>query len=157
MSGIVAVARSEGAVAERQAHDFVTLRVDRQLFGISVTAVRDVLRPQPITPVPLAPDAVAGTLTVRGRIVTAIDVRARLGLGKTHAAAGYRLVGVEHQGDSYGLIVDSAGEVVSLPLQDFEHNPVSLPAAWRQVSMGIYRLKDELLVVLNVEKLLTFS
>jgi purine-binding chemotaxis protein CheW len=60
--------------------DFVTIRLAGQLLGIPVLSVHDVLKPQKITRVPLAPDSVAGVLNLRGRIVTAVDLRSSLGL-----------------------------------------------------------------------------
>ena len=69
-------------VGTNVANDFVTMTVAEQLFGIPVLTVQDVLGPQRITRVPLAPPEVAGALNLRGRIVTACDVRRRLGLPK---------------------------------------------------------------------------
>lgn len=157
MGQLVASASPSRAVAKHEVRDFVTMRVNGQLFGIPVIVVQDVLRPQKITPVPLAPREVAGSLNVRGRIVTAIDVRARLGLDSAAAKSPYMLVAVEHKNEIYSLIVDNVGEVLSLSMKDFEHNPSNLPPQWQQVSMGVYRLKSELLVVLDVENLLSFN
>lgn len=156
MGNLVAVAAKP--VAVNQVKDFVTMRVEGQLFGIPVTVVQDVLRPQKITQVPLAPKEVAGSLNVRGRIVTAIDVRARLGLApREKGSKNYMLVAVEHKNEIYSLMVDTVGEVLSLTLKDFEHSPSNLRPEWLQVSMGVYRLKSELMVVLDVENLLSFN
>lgn len=157
MGQLVASASPSRAVAKYEVRDFVTMRVNGQLFGIPVIVVQDVLRPQKITPVPLAPREVAGSLNVRGRIVTAIDVRARLGLEPASNPNAYMLVAVEHKNEIYSLVVDNVGEVLSLSMKEFEHNPSNLPPQWLQVSMGVYRLKNELLVVLDVENLLTFN
>jgi purine-binding chemotaxis protein CheW len=137
--------------------DFVTMRVAGQLFGIPVMLVQDVLRPQKITPIPLAPKEVAGSLNLRGRIVTAIDVRKRLGLEARAEKEKYMLVAVEHKNDIYSLVVDSVGEVLSLSIKDFQANPTNLNPNWQQVSLGIYRLKEELLIVLDAENLLSFD
>jgi purine-binding chemotaxis protein CheW len=64
---------------------------------------------------------------------------------------------VEHQGEPYSLLIDSVGEVLSLPADRFERNPATLNPAWRDVSEGIYRLDGELLVVLGVDRLLDFT
>ena len=137
--------------------DFVTMRVAGRLFGIPVMLVQDVLRPQKITPIPLAPKEVAGSLNLRGRIVTAIDVRKRLGLEARAEKEKYMLVAVEHKNDIYSLVVDSVGEVLSLSIKDFQANPTNLNPNWQQVSLGIYRLKEELLIVLDAENLLSFD
>ncbi|MFM7347721.1 MAG: chemotaxis protein CheW [Tagaea sp.] len=139
------------------AADFVTMTVADQLFGIPVLTVQDVLGPQRITRIPLAPAEVAGALNLRGRIVTAIDVRRRLGLAKRDAAKPGMNVVVDHKGELYALMVDNVGEVLSLSSESYERNPATLDPRWREVSAGIYRLKGKLLVVLEVSRLLDFK
>jgi len=136
---------------------FVTVTVGGQLFGIPVLEVRDILGPQRITHVPLAPPEVAGALNLRGRIVTAIDVRTRLGLSAQEGSASGMSVVVDIHGELYSLIIDKVGEVMSLPTTDFERNPSTLDQRWREVSNGIYRLKDCLLIVLDVMRLLRLN
>jgi len=136
------------------ASDFVTMTVAGQLFGIPVLQVRDVLGPQRLTRVPLAPPEVAGSLNLRGRIVTSIDVRVRLGIPPRPADQRGMSVVVDLQGELYSLMVDTVGEVLSLQEQTFETSPSTLDPRWRDVSRGIYRLKDQLLVVIEIEQLL---
>lgn len=143
------------AVSERQ--DFVTMTIADQLFGIPVLQVQDVLSPQRITRIPLAPPEIAGSLNLRGRIVTAVDVRLRLGLPPLEAARRGMSIVVELRGELYSLMVDNVGEVLSLLGEDFERNPATLDPRWREVSTGIYRLNEKLLVVLDVSRLLNFA
>ncbi|NWH07960.1 MAG: chemotaxis protein CheW [Alphaproteobacteria bacterium] len=137
--------------------DFVTVMIGGQLFGIAISQVQDVFSPQAITRVPLAHPEIAGVLNLRDRIVTAIDVRVRLGLPPRAKGEPCMAVGIEHKGESYGLIIDNVGEVLSVPVADFEDNPANLDERWRQASSGVYRLDGNLLVVLNVEHLLEFG
>ncbi len=141
------------AVAEVASREFVTMFIAGQMFGIPVLQVQDVLGPQKITRVPLAPPEVAGSLNLRGRIVTAIDVRVRLGLPPRDGGKDMSIV-ADHGGEFYSLIVDQVGEVMSLPAADYEKNPSTLDERWREVSDGIYRLKDSLLIILDVQRLL---
>lgn len=147
------------AVASR---DYVTMLIGGQLFGIPVLQVQDVLNPMAVTRVPLAPPEVFGVLNLRGRIVTAIDVRTRLGLGPREAkengkkAASMNVV-VDHNGELYSLQVDQVGEVISCPAGDFEPPPATLDPCWRQVSAGVYRLSGRLLIVLDIGQLLNFT
>jgi purine-binding chemotaxis protein CheW len=134
--------------------EFVTMTVAGQLFGIPVLTVQDVLGEQRITCVPLALPEVAGTLNLRGRIVTAIDMRRRLRLPPREQGAPAMNVVVDRGGELYSLIVDSVGEVLSLPAEQFERNPSTLEATWREVSVGVYRLENGLMVVLDVNRLL---
>ncbi len=154
MGTAIAVARS-GALATTASADFLTLTIAGQRFGLPVASVQDVLGPQKITRIPLAPREIAGALNLRGRIVTAVDIRRRLGLAP--AEAGGMSVVVEHHGEPYSLMIDSVSEVLSLPAQAFEANPPTLNPRWRDVSAGIYRLDEGLLVVLEIDRLLDFS
>jgi purine-binding chemotaxis protein CheW len=148
------VKTAESAIASGESQDYVTMTIADQLFGIPVLTVQDVLGSQRITRIPLAPPEVAGALNLRGRIVTAMDVRRRLDLpGREQGKAGMSVV-VDHNGELYSLIVDSVGEVLSLPNEAFERNPATLDPKWREVSAGIYRLDGKLLVVLEVSRLL---
>ena len=148
----------ELGAAESNGHrDYVTMSIGGQLFGIPVLKVQDVLGPQTITRVPLAPIEVAGSLNLRGRIVTAVDVRLRLGLAKREKEKTAMSVVVEHEGELYSLLVDSVGEVLSLETRDYQRNPPTLNPRLREFSDGIYRLNDSLLVVLSVSSLLNFG
>lgn len=133
---------------------FVTMTIADQLFGIPVLEVRDVLGPQRITHVPLAPPEVLGSLNLRGRIVTAIDVRTRLDLPHSPEGSKSMSVVVDHKGELYSLIVDKVGEVMDLPATDYEKNPTTLDPRWQEISGGVYRLKDNLLIVLDVAQVL---
>jgi purine-binding chemotaxis protein CheW len=136
-------------------NEYVTLRLANQLLGIPVLRVHDVLRPQAITPTPLAPAWVAGVLNLRGRIVTAINLRARLGLParSDNEGRGMSIV-VEYRGEPYSLLIDRVGEVLTLDEAEMERNPVTLDNVFRQISTGIFRLENELMVVLDVERIL---
>ena len=133
---------------------YVTLMLNEQLCGVPVLVVRDVLAGQSIARIPLAPPEVAGNLNLRGRIVTAIDLRQRLRLPPRAADAKPMSVVTEQGTELYALLVDQVSEVVSLRLADMESNPPTLPPIWTEHSLGIYRVSDRLMVVLDVEKLL---
>ena len=94
------------------------------MFGIPVLKVHDVLQQQRITHVPLAPPEVAGSLNLRGRIVTAINMRCRMGMEVIEQTGNKAMSAVvECQNELYSLIVDSVGEVLTLPITDYESNP----------------------------------
>lgn len=137
-----------------ESKDYLTVIIAGQRFGIPVLQVQDVLREQKVTRIPLAAPEVAGSLNLRGRIVTAIDVRRRLGIANDEDRGSGMSVVVEYKGELYSLVIDSVGDVLSLRNDLFEKNPGTLDPAWRDVSMGIYQLKGELLVVMDVPRLL---
>lgn len=137
--------------------DLVTVTIAGQLLGIPILSVEDVLGPQKISKIPLAHPAVAGVLNLRGRVVTAIDVRTRLGLPPNDSGEPSMSVVVEHEREPYSLLVDSVGDVLSVPTSSYEPNPATLDARWARVSAGIYQLEDDLLVALEVGALLDFE
>ncbi|CDO58860.1 Positive regulator of CheA protein activity (CheW) [Candidatus Phaeomarinobacter ectocarpi] len=134
--------------------EYITVYVGEQLFGIPVTVVQDVFEVQSLTRVPLSVPEVRGVLNLRGRIVTAIDMRIRLGLPTNEEGASRMAVGIEEGGEAFGLMVDSVGEVLSLQAQDVERSPANLDPRWQQVSSGVHRLENDLMVVLDVSKAL---
>jgi len=157
MSKAITTTHSSVALVTTPSNDrsmFVTVSIENQLFGIPVLQVQDILGPQKITHVPLAPPEVLGSLNLRGRIVTAIDVRVRLNLPPHGDVAAKMSAVIDFGGELYSLVVDKVGEVMSLSQDDFEQNPATLAPQWREVSNGIDRLKDNLLVVLDVARLL---
>jgi len=137
--------------------DFVTLTIADQLFGVPVSVIHDVFSPQSLTPVPLSGPEIAGVLNLRGRIVTAIDTRIALGIAPRASQTNAMAIGIEKNGESYGLIIDGVGEVLTLTPEQYEPNPSTLDPRWREVSAGVYRLKGNLLVVLDVSKLINFD
>jgi purine-binding chemotaxis protein CheW len=134
--------------------EYVTATVGGQLFGLPIARVQDVFVLDRLTRVPLAPPEIAGVLNLRGRIVTAIDVRRRLGLAPPGEVGKRMAIGIEHKGESYGLLIDVIGEVLNLPSSGRESNPVNLEARLARVSAGIHRLEDRLMVVLDVDRVL---
>jgi purine-binding chemotaxis protein CheW len=134
--------------------EYVTAVVGEQLFGLPISRVQDVFVPARMTSVPLAAPEIAGLINLRGRVVTMIDMRRRLGLGVSDEKCGLMAVGVECKGESYGLLIDEIGEVLMLPMADRENNPVNLDARLAQVAGGVYRLDGRLMVVLDVDRVL---
>jgi purine-binding chemotaxis protein CheW len=134
--------------------EYVTVTVGGQAFGVPIGRVRDVFLPERLTRVPLAPGEIAGLINLRGRIVTLIDMRRRLDLAPLDPGARPMAVGVEQRGESYGLLVDAVGEVLKLPAESRDPNPLNLDPCWSRVAAGVHRLEDRLLVVLDVDKVL---
>jgi purine-binding chemotaxis protein CheW len=134
--------------------EYVTVLLGGQLFGLPISRVQDVFMPEHMTKVPLARPEIAGVLNLRGRIVTAIDMRCRLGLPKRDETRPPMAVGIECKGESYGLLIDTVGEVLKLDDNAREPNPVNLDSRLAQISAGVHRLDGQLLVILDVERVL---
>jgi purine-binding chemotaxis protein CheW len=133
--------------------EYVTATVGGQLFGLPISRVQDVFLPDRLARVPLASPEIAGLLNLRGRIVTTIDMRRRLGLPPADSCSRLA-VGIECKGESYGLLIDAIGEVLKLSADSREDNPVNLDAGLARVSAGVHRLDGRLLVVLDVDRVL---
>jgi purine-binding chemotaxis protein CheW len=134
--------------------EYVSVMVGAQLFGLPIERVQDVFIPGVLTRVPLAGPEIAGILNLRGRIVTALDMRRRLGLPDRDRDISPIAVGVEFHGESYGLVIDSVGEVFRLGAETRERIPANLDPKLHRVAAGIHRLEDQLLVVLDVDRVL---
>lgn len=141
-------------VTDEHMSEYVTVLLGGQLFGLPISRVQDVFMLQRLTRVPLARPEIAGVLNLRGRIVTAIDMRCRLGLAKRNDDRPPMAVGIECKGESYGLLIDTVGEVLKLADNTREPNPVNLDVRLAQVSAGVYRLDGQLLVILDVDRVL---
>ena len=133
---------------------YVTVMIGGQLFGLPIHKVHDVFVPESMTRVPLAAPEVGGVLNLRGRIVTAINMRRRLGLPQREGNHGIMAVGIEYRGESYGLIIDEVGEVLNLDNSGREPNPANLDPRWAEISGGVHRLDGRLMVILDVERVL---
>ena len=145
--------RHASANAERST-EYVTVVLDSQCFGLPIARVRDVFMPERVTRVPLSEPEIAGVFNLRGRIVTAIDLRCCLGLPRREPGAPSMAVNVEWRGECYGLLVDAVGEVIKLADSGSEPKPVSLDADFARVSVGVHRLEAQLMIVLDVERVL---
>ncbi|MFL6796212.1 MAG: chemotaxis protein CheW [Xanthobacteraceae bacterium] len=137
--------------------EYVTAIIGSHLCGLPIERVQHVFVPDRLTPVPLAPFAIAGLLNLRGRIVTMIDMRHRLELESAQPECGRMAIGVECSGECYGLLIDGVGEVLKLPVAGLEGNPVNLDERLKRLSRGVHRLGKSVLVVLDVDQVLDTS
>ena len=135
-----------------------TFHVGAYLFGVDVSLVQEVVRLQPITPVPLAPAEIAGLINLRGEVLTAIDLRARLGLPPRDAAFpdGREPVNVVVRVDDepVSLLVDEIGGVLEVSQVPFEQTPSTVDERVRELLLGAYTLPDRLLLALNAQRVL---
>lgn len=140
-----------------QEMEFITVTVARQLLGLPIGRVHDVFVVSEMTKVPLAQAEIAGLLNLRGRVVTAVSLRSRLGLEDDGKAERRMAIGLENQGEAYGLLVDGVGEVLKLDPDEMQPNPVHMDRRWVNLSQGVHQLQGELMIVLDVDAVLTFG
>jgi len=133
----------------------VTMFAGDSYFGVPVTRVRDVLAATQIYAAPLAPRSILGSINLRGRIVTAIDLRTRLRMEAPADRSTCKCVIVERAGgEPYALLVDEIGDVIMLAASLYEPSPITLNKHWAQMCRGLYRQDGRMLIVLDVDALL---
>lgn len=138
-------------------NQYVSFWIDGQLIGVPVNAVQEVLNPQQIAPTPLARPEIAGLLNLRGQIVTAVNLRRRLGLpARADGRPGMNVV-VQFQSEAYSLLVDDVGDVINVSGLEIESTPRHVDGVWKAFTAGVVRLEDRLFVILDVAALLTFD
>ena len=133
----------------------VGFRVGRETYGVPITSLHEIVRVPEITAVPDAPDYMEGVINLRGKIVSVIDLRKRLGEKKVSASGRSRILVVEHKGRLCGLIVDSASEVIKIPVSDIEPPPTVFQEGALQCVTGMGKFQGRLIVLLDTNKLLS--
>lgn len=133
---------------------YCTLRVGDLLLGIEVGQIQEILRDTPIMPVPLSPPTIRGLINLRGQIVTAIDLRRRVGLEDADDTSSFMTMVLGTVEEPLALVVDAVGDVVEVGADDFEAPPDTLRGEARRMIDGAYKLERELLLVLNLSVVL---
>ena len=131
---------------------YCTFWIDGLFFGVDVDDVQEVLRHQPMTPVPRASEGVRGLINLRGQIVTAVDLRVRLGLPPRASAQLPMNVIVRSRGEVVSLLVDDIGDVVDADGLSVEPIPSNMPTEVQQVVLAVRPLPDKLLLVLDADR-----
>jgi purine-binding chemotaxis protein CheW len=131
---------------------FCTFYLDGLLFGVELKGVQEVIRSLDVTRVPLAPSVVSGLINLRGQIVTAVDLRRRLGLPPRLDGQQSMNVVVRSEDGAVSLLVDEIGDVVEVEDSTFEPPPDTLRGTVRSIIVGVHKLKDQLLHVTDIEK-----
>jgi purine-binding chemotaxis protein CheW len=135
-----------------EARQFCTFYLDRLLFGVESQRIQEVMREVELTAVPLAPVEVRGLMNLRGQIVAALDLRSRLDLPASTAQRSPMCVVVRTHEGALSLLVDDIGDVVEVRLESFERPPETLRGTIRDVILGVHKLDEQLLHVLDTDK-----
>ncbi len=139
-------------------HQYCTFMLDGHLFGVPVASVQEVLKQQDVTPVPLAPREVSGLINLRGQIVTTLDLRTRLGLSpRTAGGSSVSVVVRAADGGPVSLVVDQIGDVLEAEEGLLEPPPDTVPLEVRELVMGICKLDDRLMLLLDTERAVTVT
>jgi len=142
--------------APRELH-IVGFQVGRETYGVPIISVHEIVRVPEITAVPEAPDYMEGVINLRGKIVSVIDLRKRLGHKEPAASRRNRILVVEHKGKLCGLIVDSASEVLKLPTTEIAPSSAVFHDSGLNCVTGLAKYRGRLIVLLDMSKLLEYS
>jgi purine-binding chemotaxis protein CheW len=137
----------------RELH-IVGFKVGRETYGVPITSLHEIVRVPEITAVPDAPEYMEGVINLRGKIVSVLDLRKRLGEKQVTSDRRNRILVVEHRGKLNGLIVDSASEVLKIPSSDVEPSPTELLEGGIKCVTGLGKYKGRLIVLLDMTRLL---
>ena len=135
-----------------QQKQFCTFHLDQLLFGIDVLNVQEIILPQEMTPVPLAPEVISGLINLRGQVVTAIDLGTWLGIEQNVSNQMRMNVVIRTDEEVVSFLVDSIGDVVEPDDDTFERAPQTLEDDIRELINGVYKLDGQLLLVMDVER-----
>jgi len=136
------------------ARQYATFYVEDLFFGIEVLKVQEVLRYQEMTRVPSAPEVIQGLINLRGQIVTAVDMRRRLGVKKRGNEETPMNMVVRSDDGAVSLLVDEIGDVLEVSADSYEPVPENVPQGQRELIRGVYKLEGRLLLVLDTERVL---
>ena len=131
---------------------FCTFQLDDLLFGIDVLSVQEIILPQEMTEVPLAPDVISGLINLRGQVVTAINLGKWLGIESEEASQRSMNVVICTDDEVVSFLVDSIGDVVEPNESSFEPPPQTLEDGIQQLINGVYKLDSQLLLVMDVAR-----
>ena len=136
---------------------YCTLYLDGLTFGVEVRSVQEVLRHLDMTRVPLAHPVIKGLINLRGQLVTAIDMRRRLELPARDPNIEPMNVIIRTEDGPVSFLVDRIGDVLAMDDKDFEVPPGTLSGVGKQLVKGAYKLKDGLLLILDIERTVNFA
>ncbi|MGA7295724.1 MAG: chemotaxis protein CheW [Terriglobales bacterium] len=137
----------------RETH-IVGFRVGRETYGVPITSLHEIVRVPEITAVPDAPDYLEGVINLRGKIVSVVDLRKRLGQPSVELDRRSRILVVEHRGRLAGMIVDSASEVLKIPESEIEPAPAMMQEGGLDCVTGLGKYQGRLIILLDISKVL---
>ncbi len=149
------IAENENQLGQ-EINQLVTFSIGDAMYGIDILRIQEINKIKDWTMVPQSMDFVLGILSLRGQIVTIIDLRKRLGLGKSQVKDESRNIIVNSKsGESIGFLIDNIGDVVSIKEQQICQPPANVNGVRGKFFSGILKTDNQLVAILNVEALLT--
>jgi purine-binding chemotaxis protein CheW len=133
----------------------VVFMLGKEEFACNIEDVREVLKMVRVTPLPRSLDFVEGVINLRGEVIPVIDLRKRFGMPEAERTDDSRIIIVEVEERMVGLTVDSVSEVIRLSSKQIQEAPNQLAGGRTHLIMGVGKVEDRLLIILNLERILT--
>lgn len=134
----------------------VSFHVGGEEFGLDILAVQEIIRSQQLTRVPNSPEFVDGVINLRGKVIPVVGLRKRFGLDTHDSDKQTRIIVAEVNGAILGFVVDSVSEVLRIPASTVEPPP-RFGKVQREYVSGVGKLDDRLLILLDLENLMSES
>ncbi|MFK7824802.1 MAG: chemotaxis protein CheW [Oligoflexales bacterium] len=139
---------------------YSTFYVADQIYGIEVTQVQEIVKPMPLTKIPLVPECIKGLINLRGQVTTAIGMRELLGISSqtgTSENSEYMNVVCQYEDNLVSLLVDEIGDVFSVEASDFEQTPQTIPNSIKRFMVGVYKVNNSsLLSIIDLQKIVNY-
>lgn len=133
----------------------VTFKIAEEEFGVDILKVQEIIRMMPITKVPNAPYFVEGVINLRGKVIPVIDMRKRFGMAATEHDSQTRIKVIDLQGQVVGFVVDAVREVLRIKESTIVPPPAVVAGVGSEYMRGVGKLEDRLLILLDLDKLLS--
>jgi purine-binding chemotaxis protein CheW len=144
---------TEPSAGDGGLHAYLMAVVDNELLGLPIARITEIFKANRLTRVPLAAPEIAGLLNLRGRVITAIDLRRHLGHSAHNGVQPVMAVGTEVGGEAYALLVDSVEAIMNLAKDDHEPIPLNLAPRLARIAAGIHEINGRRLILLDVDAL----
>jgi purine-binding chemotaxis protein CheW len=138
---------------ENDAVSLCSMFAGSESFGIDTRKIREVLGKRELQRVPMAPAFIGGVVPYRGEVLTAVDLRALLGMGESGATSCVLVLEDDEVAERFGLMVDEVGGVVTVNRRMLETNPCTLEPRGKWLFDGAYKMQTGLMVQLDPKKL----
>lgn len=132
----------------------VGFKIGKEIFGVDIASVREIVRVPEIVKVPDTPNFVEGIINLRGKIVSVVDLKKRFRLGHVDKSKTSRVLVVEMNGRVIGLLVDAASEVLKLPANSIEPPPDMISGIGIKYITGVGKIGERIIILLDIKKVL---
>lgn len=143
------------AIGAGNVSQIVAFRLANEEYGVDIMRAQEIIVPGPITRVPEVPGYICGLINLRGHVIPIVDLRKRFGLAAKDADEHTRIIVVNVGTRTIGIVVDAVTEVLRLNCDQIEPPPSSVAGIDHDYIRGLVKLKEKLLILLNIERILS--